>query len=127
MSLSLSGVMSTIDDTLDHLFATHHGVATDAQVRGAGISWRREHQLLAAGLCVGTHVTALLGGLWSSRALRFDRPNQIAVAFACSQKTLPVSLFLFETYYQNDYPMAVIPLLFFHVGARSGLDPIYRR
>jgi sodium/bile acid cotransporter 7 len=72
--------------------------------------------LLAAGLCLGTHLIALFGGLWSSRGLRFDRPCQIAVAFACSQKTLPVSLYLFDRYFKEAHPLAVVPLVFYHVG-----------
>jgi sodium/bile acid cotransporter 7 len=72
--------------------------------------------LLAAGLCLGTHLTALFGGLGSSRALRFDRPSQIAVAFAGSQKTLPVALYLFDRYFKEAHPLAVVPLVCYHVG-----------
>jgi sodium/bile acid cotransporter 7 len=69
-----------------------------------------------AGLCVALHLTALFAGLGSSKALGFDRPSQIAVAFACSQKTLPVALLLFETYFKDAYPLAVVPMVFYHVG-----------
>ena len=62
------------------------------------------------------HRLALALGLSTSKAIGFDRGRQIAVAFACSQKTLPVSLYLFERFYKNQYPLAVIPLLFYHVG-----------
>lgn len=72
--------------------------------------------LLTAVLCIGTHLAALAFGLWSSRALGFDRPNQIAVAFSSSQKTLPVALYLFDHYFKADYPLAVVPLVFYHVG-----------
>src|SRR5262249_49173019 len=72
--------------------------------------------LAGVAVCVGTHLAALLLGLGGSRALGFDRPDGIAVAFAGSQKTLPVSLFLFEAYYQGTYPLAVLSLLFSHVG-----------
>lgn len=65
--------------------------------------------------CLSIHLTALAAGFWSSRALGFDRRNQIAVAFACSQKSLPVALFLYESYFQA-YPLAIIPLAFYHVG-----------
>ena len=68
----------------------------------------------SAVLSVALHLAALLFGFWSS--LGFDRPRRIAVAISCSQKTLPVSLFLFEKYYRTSFPLAVIPLLFFHVG-----------
>jgi solute carrier family 10 (sodium/bile acid cotransporter), member 7 len=66
-----------------------------------------------AAACGGIHLLALAGGLWGSRGLGFDRPSQIAVAFACSQKTLPVALFLFQEYYQQS-PLAVVPLVFYH-------------
>jgi sodium/bile acid cotransporter 7 len=71
---------------------------------------------LTAAVCVGLHLTALTGGFWSSKGLRFDRPSQIAVAFACSQKTLPVALFLFEEYFRDAHPLAVVPMLCYHVG-----------
>lgn len=71
--------------------------------------------LLTALICVGTHLLALAAGFGSSKLLGFDRSAQVAVAFAGSQKTLPVSLYLFEAYYRS-YPLAVIPLAFYHVG-----------
>jgi sodium/bile acid cotransporter 7 len=66
-------------------------------------------------VCVGTHLTALAAGWWSSKGFGFDRPNQIAVAFACSQKTLPVALYLFEAHFQAT-PLAIVPLVLYHVG-----------
>jgi solute carrier family 10 (sodium/bile acid cotransporter), member 7 len=72
--------------------------------------------VLTAGLCLSVHSAALVGGLASSRGLGFDRPSRIAVGFACSQKTLPVGLYLFDRYFKDDYPLAVVPLLFYHVG-----------
>jgi solute carrier family 10 (sodium/bile acid cotransporter), member 7 len=71
--------------------------------------------LLAALLCLVTHLGALAAGLASSRSLGFDRPDSIAVALAGSQKTLPVALILFDAYF-TAYPLAVVPLVFFHVG-----------
>jgi sodium/bile acid cotransporter 7 len=67
-------------------------------------------------LTVLLHVAALLGGLFSCRWLGFDRGRQIAVAFSCSQKTLQVSLVLYEQYFRDDFPYAVMPLLFYHMG-----------
>jgi sodium/bile acid cotransporter 7 len=66
-------------------------------------------------VCASLHLVALGGGLWSSRWLRFDRPSQVAVAFACSQKTLPVALLVLERYYPA-YPLAVVALAFYHFG-----------
>src|SRR5438034_678770 len=65
--------------------------------------------------CLAIHLIGLAFGFWSGRALRFDRPNQIAVAFGCSQKSLPVALFLYQTYAEA-YPLAVIPLAIYHMG-----------
>jgi sodium/bile acid cotransporter 7 len=69
----------------------------------------------AAVLCLAAHLGAFAGGFVSSKVLGFDRPDQIAVAVAGSQKTLPIALILFDAYFQ-DYPLAVVPLVFFHVG-----------
>lgn len=71
--------------------------------------------LLTAVVCLGNHLVALVGGFWSSHWLGFDRATAIAVALAGSQKTLPVSLVLLELYFR-DYPLAVVPMLFFHAG-----------
>jgi sodium/bile acid cotransporter 7 len=71
--------------------------------------------LATALLCLLTHLLGLAGGFWSSRALGFDRASQIAVAFSCSQKTLPVAVFLFDAYFR-EYPLAVVPMLCYHVG-----------
>jgi sodium/bile acid cotransporter 7 len=71
--------------------------------------------LATAGLCVGNHLLALFGGIWTGRLFGFDRGAQIAVGFAGSQKTLPVSLALLEVHF-TQYPLAVVPLLFYHAG-----------
>ena len=70
----------------------------------------------AAVLCTAAHLAALTVGFWSSRLWNIDRPGQIAVAFACSQKTLPVALYLFDLYFKEQYPLAVVPLVFYHAG-----------
>ena len=67
-------------------------------------------------LCAAIHLVALVTGLVSSRLLRFDYPTQIAVAFSCSQKTLPVALYVFDAYFLNSYPLAIVPPVFYHVG-----------
>jgi len=65
--------------------------------------------------CVLTHLTGLAFGFWSSRVWQFKRPDQIAVAFACSQKSLPVALFLYQSYFES-YALAVIPMAIYHMG-----------
>jgi sodium/bile acid cotransporter 7 len=72
--------------------------------------------LAAAFACIGLHLGTLGVGLVSSRRLGFPRPRQIAVAFASSQKTLPVALLLFESHFQDQFPLAIMPLLLYHVG-----------
>jgi sodium/bile acid cotransporter 7 len=67
-------------------------------------------------LAVGLHLLTLWSGLLTSRWFGFDRERQIAVAFSASQKTLQVSLVLYEQYFKERYPLAVMPLLFYHVG-----------
>ncbi|HEY7422794.1 MAG TPA: bile acid:sodium symporter [Gemmataceae bacterium] len=69
-----------------------------------------------AALCVALHLVALFVGLWGGKALGFDRPSRIAVAFAGSQKTLPVALLLFETYFKEAHPLAVVPIVFYPLG-----------
>jgi sodium/bile acid cotransporter 7 len=71
--------------------------------------------ILVAGVCLAVHLVALGGGWWSSRTLGMDRPSRVAVALGGSQKTLPVSLILFDAYFRQ-YPLAVIPMVFYHFG-----------
>jgi sodium/bile acid cotransporter 7 len=72
--------------------------------------------LASTGLaCALIHLTALGGGLGTSRGLGFGRPQQLAVAFACSQKTLPVAMLLLDRYF-TAYPLAVVPVAFYHMG-----------
>jgi sodium/bile acid cotransporter 7 len=66
-------------------------------------------------LAVVLHLFALSSGMLSGRWLGFERGRQIAIAFAASQKTLPVSLMLYEQYKER-FPFAVMPVLFYHVG-----------
>jgi sodium/bile acid cotransporter 7 len=71
--------------------------------------------LLAAVACLATHLIALALGWWSSRQMGHPRPARIAVAFAASQKTLPVSLVLLDLVFP-DRPLAMVPLLVYHAG-----------
>jgi sodium/bile acid cotransporter 7 len=67
-------------------------------------------------LAVGLHLFVLASGLLTGRWLRFDRGRRIAIGFAASQKTLPVSLMLYDQYFKESFPYAVMPILFYHVG-----------
>jgi sodium/bile acid cotransporter 7 len=72
--------------------------------------------LVSVALAVFLHLAALAAGSVSSRCFGFDRGRQIAVAFSASQKTLQVSLLIYDQYFRDNYPFAVVPLLFYHVG-----------
>ncbi len=65
--------------------------------------------------CVVVHMAGLILGLVGGRVVCLSRPDRIAVGFAGSQKTLPVGLLLFSAYYRDDYPLAVLPLLLYHL------------
>jgi len=87
-----------------------------------GLRLREENDLSVSGLllcaatAMGLHLAALLGGFAISGSLGLDRRRAIAVGFCGSQKTLPVSLALFDQYFKHDYPLAMAPLVFFHFG-----------
>jgi sodium/bile acid cotransporter 7 len=67
-------------------------------------------------LAVILHLFAVASGMISGRWLSFNRGRRIAITFASSQKTLPVSLMLYDQYFKADFPYAVMPVLFYHVG-----------
>ena len=71
---------------------------------------------ISGSLAMSLHVAALYFGFWTSRWLGFDVARQRAIAFCGSQKTLPVSILLFEKYFEEAFPLAIIAVLFFHVG-----------
>jgi solute carrier family 10 (sodium/bile acid cotransporter), member 7 len=71
---------------------------------------------VVAAVCVAVHLAALACGLWGGLWLGFDRASRAAAAFAGSQKTLPVALLLFERHFQAAFPLAVLPLAFYHFG-----------
>lgn len=72
--------------------------------------------LWSIALAVILHLLALASGMITGRWLGFERGRRIAIAFAASQKTLPVSLMLYEQYFKREFPYAVMPVLFYHVG-----------
>lgn len=96
------------------IFAIIFKAAVDLSERTAGLTIGVV--LATALICVGAHLAVLALGLGSSRGLRLAWADGIAVAIAGSQKTLPVALVLFEDYYKDAYPLAVVPLVFYHVG-----------
>ncbi len=60
------------------------------------------------------HGVALAAGWWLARGAGLPRTEQIAVAFAGSQKTLFVGVFLAVEYFPN-WPLALLPVTAYHV------------
>jgi sodium/bile acid cotransporter 7 len=60
-------------------------------------------------VCV-VHTTMLVTGLWLARLFRFSREDQIAVAFASSQKTLMVGLLM-----AMSLQVSILPMVTYHV------------
>jgi sodium/bile acid cotransporter 7 len=83
---------------------------------GAGERLHVGSLVLCAIACLGVHLAGVAVGFQSARLLRFSRSDAIAVGFSCSQKTLPVALLLFDAYFKDIYPLAVVPMVFYHVG-----------
>lgn len=74
--------------------------------------------LLAGASCLTLHLAGLSGGLVLSGLLGFARPQRAAVAFASSQKTLPIGVLLATSpeYFGLIAPLAILPMLVYHVG-----------
>lgn len=83
--------------------------------------------LWSVAACAGLHLAALLTGLGTTGLFGWDRPRRSAVAFSCSQKSLPVALLIFDGYFQQEYPLAVVSLLFYHVSQLIIDTPVARR
>jgi sodium/bile acid cotransporter 7 len=66
--------------------------------------------------CVAVHGMGLAAGWYASRALRISRGNAAAVAFAGSQKTLPIGLYVATNpaTFGLAFPFAMLPMLLFH-------------
>lgn len=89
---------------------------TDSEVRPRGVP---EHGLSLArgvtvwGSCFGLHAVGLLAGWWLSRATGSSRRDAAAVAFAGSQKTLPIGIYV-SSLFGTAYPFALFPMLLYH-------------
>ncbi|WP_158261096.1 MULTISPECIES: bile acid:sodium symporter family protein [Pirellulaceae] len=67
------------------------------------------------GLVLAIHMSALLLGVGVAKQLRFPRSEEIAIAFAGSQKTLMIGLAIASEFYTAN-PLAILPMVAFHVG-----------
>jgi sodium/bile acid cotransporter 7 len=107
--------ISVISRLLILVIMLRAALAVSDQLRDQAVALGTLTLLGTAAICIGMHLLALFGGVWTGRLIGFDRPSRIAIAFAGSQKTLPVSLALLDLYFPG-YPLAVVPMLFYHAG-----------
>ncbi|MDA1212993.1 MAG: bile acid:sodium symporter [Planctomycetota bacterium] len=68
------------------------------------------------GCCLGIHIVGLLISYNGGRLCQFSLEDRIAVAFAGSQKTLPIGILLATdaAIFGKQFPFAVFPMLMFH-------------
>lgn len=66
-------------------------------------------------LVLTIHFSTLILGVAAARRLDFARPDEIAIAFAGSQKTLMIGLAIASEFYTQN-PLAILPMVAYHVG-----------
>ncbi|RCS49205.1 bile acid:sodium symporter family protein [Bremerella cremea] len=66
-------------------------------------------------LVLTVHFSTLVMGAGIARRLRFSRPDEIAIAFSGSQKTLMIGLAIATEFYTAS-PLAILPMVAYHVG-----------
>jgi sodium/bile acid cotransporter 7 len=64
--------------------------------------------------CIALHLAAMAVAVAGARLFGFSRPDRIAVAFAASQKTLPIGVSIANTFANYGLPFAVFPILMYH-------------
>jgi len=64
--------------------------------------------------CVVLHLAGMLLAVSASHVLRFERADRAAIAFAASQKTLPIGVYIAATFSAAGAPLAVLPMLMYH-------------
>jgi sodium/bile acid cotransporter 7 len=60
------------------------------------------------------HLAGMLLAVAASRGLQFERADRAAIAFAASQKTLPIGVYVAATSSAVGAPLAVLPMLMYH-------------
>jgi sodium/bile acid cotransporter 7 len=68
---------------------------------------------LVWGSCVAVHVSAMTVGWWLARLTGNARAEAAAVAFAGSQKTLPIGIYV-SGLFTATYPFVMFPMLLYH-------------
>lgn len=71
---------------------------------------------LVWGSAIVIHLLAMGIGAWGAKVMGFARPDQIAVIFASSQKTLPIGILLAnsEVFQQQGLVFTLFPMLMYH-------------
>lgn len=67
--------------------------------------------------CIVVHVVAMAVGWWGGRGFGFRWRDRVAIAFASSQKTLPIGLLIAmdpKMFGSSNVPFAVFPMLMYH-------------
>src|SRR5262245_58044540 len=64
--------------------------------------------------CMVLHLAGMALAVAASRALEFERADRAAIAFAASQKTLPIGVYVAATFSAAGAPLAVLPMLMYH-------------
>ncbi|MFO1096539.1 MAG: bile acid:sodium symporter [Planctomycetaceae bacterium] len=64
--------------------------------------------------CIVLHLAGMALAVAASRALEFERADRAAIAFAASQKTLPIGVYVAATFSAAGAPLAVLPMLMYH-------------
>lgn len=69
---------------------------------------------LVWGSCIGLHLAAMLAAWWGARAIGFAWDDRVAIAFASSQKTLPIGVYIASGFSDQNAALAVLPMLMYH-------------
>lgn len=64
--------------------------------------------------CIALHTAGMHFALRVGRVFGFARPDLIGVAFAASQKTLPIGVLIAMSFSDRGLPFAVFPMLMYH-------------
>lgn len=64
--------------------------------------------------CIALHLAGMLVAMTAARTMRFSRADRSAIAFASSQKTLPIGVYIAATLSAAGAPLAVLPMLMYH-------------
>jgi sodium/bile acid cotransporter 7 len=96
------------------LIITKSTVNAQSALVASGVARATQNLIVVAFACSSVHLTLLATGYLIGK-LFCDREDAIAMAFASSQKTLPVGALIVDEFYRP-YPLAIVPILVFHVG-----------